>query len=288
MRVMVILKGSKESESGIMPGTELLSEMGRFNEELVEAGLLVQGEGLHPSAGGKRVRFKENKTEIINGPFGNPSSLIAGFWIWNVQSMDEALSWVKKIPNSPGEESEVEIRPIFEEDDFGEAFTPELRDQEKRLRAQIEKLHTKQKKTRLKVNPYLNFNGTAEAAFTFYRSVFGGQFTALQRFKDMPLSEQPLPESQKEKILHIALPIGEDTLLMGSDIPQNMGQKLQPGNNMYVSLHPESKEETERLFGALSSGGKVEMSLAKVFWGSWFASIRDKFDVQWMINYEER
>lgn len=142
--------------------------------------------------------------------------------------------------------------------------------------------------TGLKVNPYLNFNGNTEEAFHFYRSVFGGNFTALQRFKDIPPGEQKMPSSEGERIMHIALPIGNGTILMGSDISESMGHVLIVGNNNYISLHPESKVDAERLFKALSAGGKVEIPLEKMFWGSYFASFADKFGVRWMINYDEK
>ena len=138
-----------------------------------------------------------------------------------------------------------------------------------------------------KVNPYLNFNGKTEEAFNFYKSVFGGEFTALQRFKDIPASEQAMPEVEGERIMHVSLPIGEGTTLMGTDISEGMGMSLTQGNNVYLSLHPDSKEEAERLFKQLSAGGKVEMPLEKMFWGAYFASFTDKFGVGWMINYEE-
>jgi PhnB protein len=142
--------------------------------------------------------------------------------------------------------------------------------------------------TAFKVHPYLNFNGTAEEAFKFYRSVFGGDFAVLQRFKDMPAGERPLPEHERDKVMHVALPIGEGTILMGSDVPESMGKKLVMGNSTYISLHPGSKAEAQRLYEALSSGGKIEMPLGKVFWGAYYASFADKFGVQWMINYTER
>jgi hypothetical protein len=139
MRVMVIIKANKESEAGVLPSQELLTEMGKFNEELVKAGVMLAGEGLHPSSKGKRVRFSGEKRTVIDGPFAETKELIAGFWLWQVKSMDEALEWVKRCPNPHNQEGEVEIRPVFEAEDFGAAFTPELREQEERLRAQIEK-----------------------------------------------------------------------------------------------------------------------------------------------------
>jgi hypothetical protein len=140
MRLMVIVKASKSSEAGVMPNEKLLADMGKFNEELVKAGVMLAGEGLHPSSKGKRVLFSGGKKKIIDGPFAETKELIAGYWIWQVESMDEALEWVKRCPDPmPGEESEIEIRPIFEAEDFGEEFTPELRAQEEQLRQEMEK-----------------------------------------------------------------------------------------------------------------------------------------------------
>ncbi|HEY8368525.1 MAG TPA: YciI family protein, partial [Thermodesulfobacteriota bacterium] len=128
MRVMVMVKATKNSEAGVMPSETLLAEMGRFNEELVKAGVMLAGEGLHPSSKGKRVRFSGGKRIVVDGPFAETKELVAGFWIWQVTSMEEAVEWVRRCPDPmPGEESEIEIRPIFEAEDFGDAFTPELR-----------------------------------------------------------------------------------------------------------------------------------------------------------------
>src|SRR5437773_1451780 len=140
MRVMVFVKASKESEAGQMPSREILTEMGKFNEELVKVGIMLAGDGLHPSSKGKRVRFSGGKKTVIDGPFAGTKELIAGYWIWQVKSIEEAVEWVRRCPDPmPGEESEIEIRPIFEAEDFGEEFTPELRAQEERLRAEVER-----------------------------------------------------------------------------------------------------------------------------------------------------
>ena len=133
MRVMVIVKANKESEAGAMPDERMLTEMGNYNEELVKAGIMLAGEGLHPSSKGKRVRFSGTKRTVVDGPFAETKELIAGYWLWQVKSMDEAVEWLKRCPNPHNEESEVEIRPIFEAADFGAEFTPELRAQEERL-----------------------------------------------------------------------------------------------------------------------------------------------------------
>jgi hypothetical protein len=133
MKVMVIVKASEESEAGVMPSEKLLAAMGNYNEELVKAGILLAGEGLHPSAKGKRVRFSGEDRTVIDGPFAEIKELIAGYWLWKVRSMDEAVEWLKRCPNPHDEVTEVEIRPVFELDDFGEALTPELRAQEERV-----------------------------------------------------------------------------------------------------------------------------------------------------------
>src|SRR5438067_3243327 len=136
MRFLVIVKASKDSEAGVMPSAQLLRDMGKFNEELVKAGVMLAGEGLHPSSRGKRVKFAGEQRLVIDGPFAETKELIAGYWLWKVKSMEEAVNWLKRAPFGGG--TEVEIRPIFEADDFGKEFTPELRAQEERLRAQIE------------------------------------------------------------------------------------------------------------------------------------------------------
>jgi hypothetical protein len=138
MRFMVLVKATPESEAGQLPSTELLEAMGKYNEELAKAGILLAGEGLQPSSKGARVRFKDSERSVVDGPFAETKELIAGFWLWEVRSMEEAIEWVKRCPNPMEGESEIEIRQVFEADDFGENLTPELREAEERLRAQVE------------------------------------------------------------------------------------------------------------------------------------------------------
>jgi len=139
MRVMVIVKATKSSEAGVLPDEKLLTAMGKYNEELVKAGVMLAGEGLHPSSRGKRVRFAGGKKTVTDGPFAETKELIAGFWLWQVKSMEEAMEWLKRCPDPmPGEESIIEVRPVFEAEDFGQEFTPELRKQEEELRRTIE------------------------------------------------------------------------------------------------------------------------------------------------------
>jgi hypothetical protein len=138
MRVMVLVKANEESEAGVMPSEELLAKMGKFNEELANAGVMLAGEGLQPSSKGVRVTFPERK--VIDGPFSETKELVAGYWLWQVKSLEEAIEWVKRVPDpAPGAESEIEIRQVFEAEDFGEELTPELREQEERVRAQMER-----------------------------------------------------------------------------------------------------------------------------------------------------
>jgi hypothetical protein len=137
MRFMIIVKATTDSEAGVIPSEQLLSEMGKFNEELAKAGVLLAAEGLHPTSKGARVKISGSKRTVIDGPFAETKELIAGFWLWQVKSKEEAIEWVKRCPNPHNTETEIEIRQVFEADDFGPAFTPELREQEERLRAQV-------------------------------------------------------------------------------------------------------------------------------------------------------
>ncbi len=140
MKVMVIVKATKNSEAGVMPSEKLLAEMGNYNEELVKAGILLAGDGLHPSSKGKRIRFSGGKRTVVDGPFAETKELVAGYWIWQVRSMDEALEWARRCPDPmPGEDAELELRPVFEMEDFASALTPELREQDARLRAEVER-----------------------------------------------------------------------------------------------------------------------------------------------------
>ncbi|WP_417381568.1 YciI family protein [Gimesia sp.] len=142
MKVMVMVKATPSSEAGEMPSEQLLTDMGNFNEELAKAGIMLAGEGLHPSSRGARVRFSGTNRTVIDGPFAESKELIAGFWIWQVDSMEEAIKWVKRCPNPMSEESDIEIRPLFEPEDFGEEFTPELQVQEDRIRTAAERLNS--------------------------------------------------------------------------------------------------------------------------------------------------
>jgi hypothetical protein len=143
MRVMVLVKATKDSEAGVMPSQQLLADMGAYNEQLVQAGIMQAGEGLHPSSKGARVRFAGNKRTVINGPFAETKELLAGYWVWQVKSLDEAIEWLKKCPNPHFEDCELEIRQIFAPEDFGEAYTPELQAQAESQQERMDKLQGK-------------------------------------------------------------------------------------------------------------------------------------------------
>lgn len=138
------------------------------------------------------------------------------------------------------------------------------------------------------INPYIHFNGNAEEAFTFYKSVFGGEFTMLTRFKDMAMPEMPLPENEADKLMHVALPIGKNSVLMGSDTPSFMGKHSEQETRSKIVVTPDSKEEADTLFNGLSAGGTVEMPIADSPWGAYFGMFRDKYGIEWMINYEQK
>ena len=138
MRVMVMVKANEDTEAGTPPDTEMLNEMGKYNEELVKAGIMLDGEGLHPSSRGARIQFSGDQRTVVDGPFAETKELIAGYWVWQVRDMDEAIEWAKRCPNPTGEESVLEIRPVFELDDFGDNVTPEVRERDERLRSELE------------------------------------------------------------------------------------------------------------------------------------------------------
>jgi hypothetical protein len=138
MRLMVLVKANEDTEAGMPPDTEMLTEMGKYNEELVKAGIMLDGNGLHPSSEGARIQFSGDERTVVDGPFAETKELLAGYWVWEVRDMDEAIEWAKRCPNPTGEESVLELRPVYELDDFGDAVTPEVRERDERLRSQME------------------------------------------------------------------------------------------------------------------------------------------------------
>lgn len=273
MKVVVFVKASKSSEAGEMPSEQLLADMGRFNEELFRAGVMKDGAGLHPTSKAVRVRFSGNNRTVIDGPFAETKELVAGYWIWEVSSLEEAVEWVKKCPNPMPEESDIEIRPLFEADDFGEAMTPELREQETKLEAAI----SMEKAT---VRPYLFFGGRCEEALEFYKRALQAKIGMVMRFDESPEPTPPgmLESGFETKIMHSEFQVGEMTVMAsdGCDSRSNF-------DGFRLALSVPTETDADRVFNALSDGGTVDMPLVKTFWSPRYGMVTDKFGVAWMV-----
>ncbi len=272
MRFMVIVKANADSEAGVMPSEQLLTEMTKFNEELADAGVLLAGEGLHPSSKGVRVRFSGDEPAVIDGPFAETKELIAGYWLLQLDSLEETIDWVKRVPNPDNEESEIEIRQVFEAEDFGEEFTPEARATEERLRARV---------ALEEVNTYLLFDGNCKEAFEFYAGVLGGEIEAMIPHRGTE-AEGHVPDHWHDKIMHAKLKLSGGRL-MASDAPPGHFEKPQ---GFSVNLAIATPDEAERIFAALAEGGTETMPIDKTFWARRFGMLVDRFGIPWMINCE--
>lgn len=274
MKVMVIVKASADSEAGKMPSQELLTAMGNFNESLVKAGIMESGDGLKPSSEGVRVRFSGNKRTVTKGPFSATNELVAGYWVWNVKSMEEAIEWVKKCPNPMEEDSDIEIRTFYEMDDFAD-FDPtgEVRAQEETLRNTL----SMQKAT---VNNYLFFSGRCEEALNFYQQHLGAKVGMMLRFNESPdpVPEGMLQEGFEQKIMHSEFTIGT-MKLMASD-GCNDASSFQ---GFRLALTVQTEEDAHRVFDALAQNGNVEMPLGPTFWSPLYGQVTDQFGLGWMV-----
>ncbi|MCA9028452.1 MAG: VOC family protein [Planctomycetaceae bacterium] len=273
MKVMVIVKASLSSEAGQMPSEQLLTDMGNFNEELVKAGIMQAGEGLKPSSEGVRVHFRGTDRTLTDGPFAETKELIAGYWMWEVDSMGEAIEWVKRCPNPMMEDSDIEIRPVFEAVDFGEEFTPELREQEDQMRTDIVMQQAM-------VQPYLFFGGRCDEALVFYQSAVGAKVLMKMRFSESP---DPVPEGMlqagfEDKIMHASFTIGKQTI-MASDGCDDKSTFV----GFRLALSVATEDAAQRVFDALADGGKVDMPLVKTFWSPCYGMLTDKFGIGWMV-----
>ncbi|MEJ2766009.1 VOC family protein [Photobacterium sp. MCCC 1A19761] len=274
MKVMVIVKATPGSEAGQMPDQALLTAMGNFNSDLVNAGLMLSGEGLKPSREGVRIHFSGAERRINHGPFGPPSEQVAGYWIWQVRSLEEAIDWVKKCPNPMAEYSEIEIRPLFEAEDFAaEDPTGEIRQQEAQLRQSVAMQQSR-------LNTYLFFGGRCDEALAFYQQHLGAQVSLRMRFSESP---DPLPEGMlqpgfEEKIMHCEFSIG-DMVVMASDGCSD----AQTFTGFSLALTVPTAEDAHRTFQALSENGRVDMPLAETFWSPLYGQVTDKFGISWMI-----
>lgn len=274
MKVMVIVKASPSSEAGIMPSSELMQAMGAFNQQLVDAGIMESGDGLKPSSQGLRVRFSGDSRHVTQGPFTETNELIAGYWVWNVSSMDEAVEWVKKCPNPMPDDSEIEIRPFYSMEDFADiAGSAEISAQEDAMQHSMS-LH------QATLNNYLFFAGRCEEALNYYQQHAGARIGTLLRFSDCP---DPLPEGMlapgfEHKVMHCEFTLG-DSKLMASD-GCNDASTL---SGFSLALTVSTAEEAYRVFEALARGGQVTMPLGATFWSPLYGQLVDQFGVAWMV-----
>lgn len=274
MRVMVIVKATNSSETGTLPSEELMAAMGKFNEELFQAGIMKSGDGLKPSREGVRVRFSGSNRTVIDGPFAETKELIAGYWLWEVDSMQQAIDWVIRCPNPMPEDSEIEIRPFFEMEDFA------CVDPVGEIAKQDEVLREKMAMQESTVQPYLFFGGRCEEAMVFYEQSLGAKVVMKMRFSESP---DPVPEGMlqagfEHKIMHASLAIGKMTI-MASDGCDDKSKF--DGFRLALSVATESAANSA--FDALAEGGKVDMPLMNTFWSPRYGMVTDKFGVGWMV-----
>lgn len=269
MRFMVLIKADKNTEAGVMPSEQVLAAMGQFNEALVKAGVMLSGEGLQPSIKGARLRFSGAQRTLVDGPFAETKELIAGFWIWQVKSREEAIEWARRCPNPTGAEGEIELRQIFEAEDFGAEFTPELREQEERLRAQLAKPAVAPVPAPKGATPYLVVKGAADA-IRFYEQAF--QARLLTRV-----------EAPNGSLMHAELQVGPASFMMTEECAQYGA--LSPltigGSGSSATVYvPDVDAAVAR---CVAAGARIDMPLQDQFWGDRCASITDPFGHKWMV-----
>jgi len=274
MKVMVIVKATPSSESGEMPKPELMAEMGKFNEELVKAGIMRSGDGLKPSSQGVRVRFSGKNRSVTDGPFAETKELIAGYWIWEVESMEQAIEWVKRCPNPMIEDSDIEIRPFYELDDFAEIDpTGEMRQNEASMREEISMQEAN-------IQPYLFFGGRCEEALEFYKKVLHAKIGGVMRHSDSPepAPEGMLPPGFENKIMHAEFTVGKVKLMASDGCGES---KQEAGYRLALTVPTEA--DARRIFPQLAEGGEVIMPLEKTFWSPCFGMVTDQFGAGWMV-----
>tara|TARA_R100000027_G_scaffold13062_1_gene9328 strand:- start:2693 stop:3625 length:933 start_codon:yes stop_codon:yes gene_type:complete len=276
MKVMVIVKATQSSEAGDLPNPELMEAMGKFNEELVKAGIMRSGDGLKPSSEGVRVRFSGKDRSVTDGPFAETKELIAGYWVWEVESMEEAIGWVKQCPNPMVEESDIEIRPFYEHSDFAEIDpSGTMRENEANLRDEISMQAAN-------VEPYLFFGGRCEEALDFYQKVLHAKVGLMMRHSESPepAPEGMLPEGFENKIMHAEFMVGK-VKLMASD---GCGEPVETNSGGYqLALTVPSESDAQRVFTELAQGGEIVMPIGKTFWSPYFGVVTDRFGVGWMV-----
>lgn len=274
MKVMVMVKASPSSEAGVLPSEELMLEMGRFNEQLVRAGIMKSGDGLKPTSAGVRVHFSGQDRTVTDGPFAETKELLAGYWVWEVKSMDEAIEWVKRCPNPMLEDSDIEIRPFYEMADFAEA------DPSGSVAAQEETLATAMATQSATIMPYLFFSGRCEEALAYYERAIGAKIGQVMRFNESPdaVPEGLLPPGFETKIMHSDFTVGNQ-MIMASDGCDD--RSTFQGFRLAISVA--TAEDADRIFNALAEGGTVDMPLGPTFWSPRYGMVTDKFTVGWMV-----
>ncbi|MDX1971664.1 MAG: YciI family protein [Candidatus Sumerlaeia bacterium] len=275
MKVMVMVKATPGSEANVMPSEELMQEMGKYNEELVAAKIMKGGEGLKPTSEAVRIRFSGKNRTVINGPFAETKELVAGYWIWEVKSMEEAIEWVKKCPNPMmDEESDIDIRPVFGMEDFAE-WDPsgEFVEQEKQL---LGKLAVQS----ADVRPYLFFGGRCEEALEFYKQALGAEVGLMMRFNQSPepMPEGMLPPGFENKIMHAEFQLGALKVMVSDGC--GPGEKI---SGFSLALTVKEVPEAEQLFNILAKEGTVQMPMSPTFWSPSYGQVTDKFGVAWMV-----
>lgn len=276
MKVMVMVKASPGSEAGKMPSEALLNAMGKFNEDLVKAGIMESGDGLKPSSEGFRVRFSGDKRIVTTGPFTETNELIAGYWIWNVNSMEEAIEWVKKCPNPmDDEESDIEIRTFYTMEDFADA------DVDGKAAAHENALRQTLAMRKVQVNNYLFFSGRCDEAFAFYQQHLGAEIKFLIRFNESP---EPMPEGVlqpgfENKVMHAEFSLGNMDFMASDGCDE-----VETFSGFRITLNVNDESEARRIFAALASnGGKIDMPLTKTFWSPLYGQVTDQFGIGWMV-----
>ncbi|TMN73386.1 hypothetical protein CWB85_04530 [Pseudoalteromonas sp. S1727] len=277
MKVMVIVKATTSSETGTLPDKELLTAMGEYNQALIDAGIMKSGDGLRPSSEGYRIRFSKTDRTVTKGPFAETNELIAGYWVWEIDSMDEAIAWVKKCPNPMLEESDIEIRPFYEMADFAEIDNDgEVAEQEKRQQQSIV-MH------QAKASCYLFFSGRCEEALTYYQTHLDAKIGMMFRFNESPepIPEGAIPANFDDKIMHSEFTIGDMKLLATDGCNDSVDEVNYSGFNLTLTI--DSEQALRRIFAALSQDGQVRMPLAETFWSPLYGQVTDKFGIGWML-----
>lgn len=272
MRYIIMRKADDATETGQMPSDELLMAMGKYNEELQKAGVMLDGMGLHPTSAGARVTFQNGKPIVTDGPFAETKELLAGFTLIQVKNYEEAIEWVKRWPPMDGDGNvTLELRRVYEMEDFEDgAGLEQHRKVEKAMNAAA-----------IQLNPYLNFSGNCSEAFAHYEQVLGGIIEEKLTYGETPMCDQ-IPAEMKNQIAHVRLRVG-NFVLMGSDNPPQHFRKPQ---GISICLNVQKPEEARRIFNELADNGTIIMPLAETFWAKQFGELNDRFGIQWTINCE--